>query len=102
MLYGGGRFLCRLCLRLRYASQYETAGGRARVRAQKLRMRLGGSANLLMPFPFRPKHMQRRTYRRLMDLDTRLLSRTTTEIAPFVERLGNKITANIQATARKP
>ena len=81
VLYGGGRFLCRLCLRLRYASQYETAGGRARVRAQKLRMRLGGSANLLMPFPFRPKHMQRRTYRRLIDLDAHLLSRITAELA---------------------
>ena len=37
VLYGGGQFRCRLCLRLRYASQYETAGGRARGRAQKLR-----------------------------------------------------------------
>ena len=51
VLYGVGGFRCRLCLRLRYASQYETHGGRARSRAQKLRMRLGGSPNLLEPFP---------------------------------------------------
>ena len=87
MLYGGGRFLCTLCLRLRYASQYETAGGRARVRAQKLRMRLGGSANLLMPFPFRPKHMQSRTYLRLRDLDTHLLNRATADLAHVVQAL---------------
>ena len=104
MLYGGGRFLCRLCLRLRYASQYETAGGRARVRAQKLRMRLGGSANLLMPFPFRPKHMQRRTYLRLIDLDDHLLNRTKAELARLAEAPGrtNKIVKNIQAASRRP
>ena len=90
VLYGGGRFLCRLCLRLRYASQYETAGGRARVRAQKLRTRLGGSANLLVAFPTRPKHMQARTYRRLRDLDTRLLSRSSAELASAVRALGRR------------
>jgi hypothetical protein len=88
VLYGAGRFRCRVCLRLRYASQSETAGGRARSRAQKLRMRLGGSANLLEAFPPRPKHMQRRTYMKLRELDTRLLSRSTDELARFVARHG--------------
>ena len=101
-VYGGGRFLCRLCLRLRYGSQYETPGGRARGRAQKLRMRLGGSANLLMRFPFRPKHMQRRTYRRLIELDDHLLGRTKAKPPPFAERPGKKIIKNIQAGSRRP
>ena len=91
VLYGGGRLLCRLCCGLRYASQYETAGGRARGRAQKLRMRLGGSGNLLEAFPTRPRHMQSRTYRRLRDLDTRLVGRSTAELASFVQTLGRRV-----------
>ena len=93
VLYGCGHFVCRQCGGLRYASQNENAGGRARNRVQKLRMRLGGSGNLLEAFPPRPKHMQWRTYRRLRDLDGRLLNRSTAELARFVERLGDKITS---------
>ena len=40
---------------------------RAISRVQKLRMRLGGSANLLEPFPARPRGMHRMTYYRLLD-----------------------------------
>jgi hypothetical protein len=38
---------------------------RAISRVQKLRMRLGGSANLSEPFPERPRGMHRMTYYRL-------------------------------------
>ena len=41
--------LCRRCNDLVYRSQHERAGERARDRAQKTRMRLGGSANLHEP-----------------------------------------------------
>jgi hypothetical protein len=53
---------CRRCHDLVYRSQRERTGERARVRLQEIRVRLGGSANLLEPFPAKPKWMRWRTY----------------------------------------
>jgi hypothetical protein len=57
-------FACRHC-GLAYASQQEIPRHRAISRAQKAWMRLGGSANLLEPFPKKPRGMHRLTYCRL-------------------------------------
>ena len=66
ILYGPGKyFLCRHCYELRYESQREDKKGRAWRRAQKIRQRLGGSANMMEPFPERPKGMHHDTYMRL-------------------------------------
>ena len=61
----GPYFLCRHCQGLTYSSKRVTVDDRPITRAQKIRMRLGGSANLLEPFPSRPKGMHWRTYWRL-------------------------------------
>ncbi len=64
-LYGAGRlFACRHCYRLAYASQQESAHRRGLGKSQKIRMRLGGSPNMLEEFPDKPKGMHWQTYER--------------------------------------
>jgi hypothetical protein len=66
ILYGPGKyFLCRHCYDLRYESQREDNKDRALRRAQKIRMRVGGSANMMEPFPEKPKGMHHDTYMKL-------------------------------------
>lgn len=65
-LYAGGRlFACRHCYNLAYQSQHELPHGRATLRTQKIRMKLGGSPSLFDPFPDKPKGMHWKTYERL-------------------------------------
>jgi hypothetical protein len=66
ILYGPGRyFLCRHCYDLSYQSQRDNKMYRALHRAQDIRRRLGGSANMMEPFPEKPKGMHWKTYERL-------------------------------------
>jgi hypothetical protein len=66
VLYGPGKyFLCRHCCDLVYQSQRDNNMYRALHRAQKIRERLGGSANFMEPFPEKPKGMHHDTYMRL-------------------------------------
>ena len=58
-------FLCRHYDDLSYQSQRENEMNRALRRAQKIRQRLGGSANMMEPFPEKPKGMHHETYMRL-------------------------------------
>jgi hypothetical protein len=68
VLYGPGRyFLCRHCYDLVYESQRESAMYRVLHKAQAIRERLGGSANMIAPFPERLKGMHHETYWRLRD-----------------------------------
>ena len=66
ILYGLGKyFLCRHCYDLTYQSQRCNKMYRALHRAQNIRRRLGGSANMMEPFPEKPKGMHWETYERL-------------------------------------
>ena len=74
VLYGAGDlFACRHCYGLSYASQQESPRSRAIRRSRKIRMQLGGSPDLLQPFPKRPRGMHQRTYMRLRARDPLLL-----------------------------
>lgn len=64
-LYGGSQFYCRKCHGLSYQSQRARPEDHLLDRAQALRLRLGGSANMMEQFPARPRGMHRRTYERL-------------------------------------
>jgi hypothetical protein len=65
-LYGASKyFLCRHCYDLTYRSRQEAPMMRHLHKAQKIRQRLGGSANMTEPFPERPKGMHHKTYWRL-------------------------------------
>jgi hypothetical protein len=66
VLYGPGRyFLCRHCCDLSYGSQREDKMHRSLRKAQKIRERLGGSTNMMEPFPEKSKGMHHKTYIRL-------------------------------------
>ena len=69
VLYGGARFYCRKCYRLKYQSQAEDSAQRAITRAQATRKRLGGFEGIDDPFPPKPKGMHWKTYNRLAEAD---------------------------------
>jgi hypothetical protein len=61
----GRPWACRHCYRLTYATRQAIPRDRQLLRAQRIRHRLGGSRNMLEPFPPKPKGMHWRTYERL-------------------------------------
>jgi hypothetical protein len=57
-----GGFRCRKCHGFGYKSQLQASGERPRLIAQRIRRCLGGSSNLILPFPTKPPKMHWRTY----------------------------------------
>jgi hypothetical protein len=65
-LYERGKyFLCRKCHGLVYESQRERDAFRYLHKAQDIREKLGGSANVFEPLPDKPKRMRWQTYRKM-------------------------------------
>jgi len=68
VLYGAGKyFYCRHCYNLTYSSQQEGIADRLMRKARIIRKRMGGSDNLIAPFPDKPKNMHWKTYWRLRE-----------------------------------
>lgn len=57
-----GGFRCQACAGLLYMSQVESPRDYALTRAQRIRMKLGGDADMTEPFPPKPPRMHWRTY----------------------------------------
>ena len=88
LLYGAGElFACRRCYGLAYASQREALHHRGIGKAQKIRMRLGGSPNMREAFPDKPKGMHWRTYDRLRRMHDVAEGRSAVDLMRLVERL---------------
>ncbi len=87
VLYGGSRFRCRRCYRLKYESQCEPAFGRAASRATGFARGSGLPALLMNPFRQNPKGMHWKTYRRLEALDEHLQNQWALGMMGWMERL---------------
>jgi hypothetical protein len=88
LLYAAGElFACRRCYGLAYASQQESPGLRKIRRSRKIRMRLGGGANLCEPFPEKPKRMHWQTYHRLRRRHDAAEAPASTGLTKFLEGL---------------
>lgn len=90
ILYGPS-FACRTCHRIAYPSQRETHRLRMLRRAQDLRIRIGGSTNMLEPIPARPWGMHQLTYRRIRDQVQEIDGRLWAASAPLVARLERRL-----------
>ena len=87
ILYGGARFRCRRCHRLKYESQYEVAYSRACSQSHELRKRLGHVGSLDDPFPPKPKGMHWKTYRQLEMRDEELQNRWAAGVWNWMKQL---------------
>jgi len=87
----GGRFSCRECARLTYASRRERARDRNLRAANKLRARLGGEAGALNDIAARPKGMWRTSYDRIVGEIERREANAFEELAGWLMNRGGRL-----------
>lgn len=87
----GDYFACRRCLDLAYASQQEPVRERGCLKARKIRMLLGGDANVLEACPDKPPRMHWRTYRRLFRAYEDARGRAIGGIMGYARRLQRRV-----------
>ena len=91
LYYRTGRFRCRQCCGLAYLSQRKRPPERALRRAQNIRMRLGGVADLTAPFPDRPRYMRHRKYDHLRMVAEASEAAWLRSMSCWVDRFGEQI-----------
>jgi len=79
-------FGCRHCYNLGYSSQCEDEQIRARTKAEKIRLRLGGSPSIDEPFPDKPRRMWQSTYERLRTTSEETEMRSKVLLSAMMER----------------
>ncbi|MDT3708298.1 MAG: hypothetical protein ROZ09_15880 [Thiobacillus sp.] len=100
-LYSVGRYyVCRHCGDLAYECQRKDASSRSMSKAQNIRKKLGGSANLTMAFPDKPKGMHWRTYWGLYNRGTTLERQSMILMAEQLGLLNDRL-ATIESDLRK-
>lgn len=95
-----GRFACRTCCGLVYASQYESAPSRAQSKADRILARLGLSAGSAFPFT-RPKGMHHRTFERLLSDYAHWSISALDGLGKEINALDTRIHAGIEARQRR-
>jgi hypothetical protein len=88
---GARGFASREAYRLGYACQRESRRDQALRRARKARAKIGGSVNLTLPLPPKPKWMRWRTYDRHRSEVDRALGVVTARTLPILQRLQRRL-----------
>jgi hypothetical protein len=84
-IYIAGEYVaCRHCLGLAYASQQESVRQRGLMKAQKIRMSLGGSPSMIEKFPDRPKGTHQTTFERLRAAHDQAADRSMAGLSRFL------------------
>ena len=92
-------FLCRHCHDLAYSSQQEAHRDAALRRCQRIRQKLGGTANMIEPFPDKPKGMHLKTYIRLLGEYEKANEEYTRAMIEDLERLTGRVFGGLGADA---